>query len=300
MYRRRARSLCLTVALAAPLALAGCSAFTADLPETPGRERIATGFYPLQFVSERVAGDHAVVANVTAPGQEPHDVELSVQQTVEVARADLVVYERGFQPALDDAVTNSAQGVVIDAADVVALRTASPGGELDAHFWLDPLLLGEMADPIADALAELDPEHADVYASNAESLRRDLARLDQDYRAGLAGCARDLVVVSHDAFGYLSRYGLRFEAIAGLSPDAEPTPSDLARLQRVIEEEGITTVFGERLASAALVDTLATDTGVTTAVLDPIEGLTDQTENEDYLSLMQSNLAALRRANQCP
>jgi zinc transport system substrate-binding protein len=108
------------------------------------------------------------------------------------------------------------------------------------------------------------------------------------------------VVVSHDAFGYLEKYGIHFEAIAGLSPDAEPTPADLGRLHQLIEDEGITTVFGERLAPPALVDTLARDAGVTTAVLDPIEGLTDETEGEDYLTLMTQNLDALRVGNGCP
>ena len=107
-------------------------------------------------------------------------------------------------------------------------------------------------------------------------------------------------MVSHDAFGYLGRYGLTFEAIAGLSPDAEPTPADLGRLQELIETEGITTVFGERLAPPDLVETLASDAGVDTAVLDPIEGLSDETEGEDYLSLMRANLDALRAANGCP
>ena len=117
---------------------------------------------------------------------------------------------------------------------------------------------------------------------------------------GLRGCERQTVVVSHDAFGYLAKYGLRFEAIAGLSPDAEPTPADLARLQQLIDTDGITTVFSERLVSPRLSQTLADDMGITTAVLDPIEGLSDETADEDYLSLMRENLAALELANGCP
>jgi zinc transport system substrate-binding protein len=107
-------------------------------------------------------------------------------------------------------------------------------------------------------------------------------------------------VVSHDAFSYLSRFGLRVESIVGLSPDAEPTPADLARLQELIRTEGITTVFSERLVSPRLAQTLADDLGVRTAVLDPIEGLSDQTADDNYVSLMLSNLTALEEANGCP
>ena len=297
--------------LAGSALLAGCSAFSEGDGVGDGDVRVATGFYPLQFVTERVGGDLVSVDNLTVPGKEPHDLELTVGETAAVARADLVVFERGFQPAVDDAVETSAEGKLVDAADVVELRHADAEdheeseedhdhGDLDPHFWQDPMLVADLADAVAGALSQLDEDHADEFAANAAALRTDLETLDASYVAGLSGCERDTVVVSHDAFGYLEKYGLHFEAIAGLSPDAEPTPSDLARLQQLIEDDGITTVFGERLAPPALVDTLASDTGVTTAVLDPVEGLTDETEDEDYLTLMAENLDALRAANGCP
>ena len=114
-----------------------------------------------------------------------------------------------------------------------------------------------------------------------------------------AACERDTVVVSHEAFGYLERYGMHFEGIAGLSPDAEPTPAVLAELEDLIADEGITTVFSERLASPAMAESLAKDTGVETAVLDPIEGPGEGDDASDYVALMQQNLAALQRANGC-
>ncbi len=107
-------------------------------------------------------------------------------------------------------------------------------------------------------------------------------------------------MVSHDAFGYLgARYDLDLQAINGISPDAEPSPAHLRELSDLIESEGITTVFSETLASPAMADTLASDLGLETAVLDPIEGLGDDTADEDYLSLMRANLAALQEANGC-
>ena len=105
--------------------------------------------------------------------------------------------------------------------------------------------------------------------------------------------------MSHQAFAYLERYGPHFEPIAGLSPDSEATAADLARLQGLIPEDGVTTVFSERLVSPKMAETLAEDLGVETAVLDPIEGLSDETADEDYLSLMRENLTALQQANGC-
>jgi zinc transport system substrate-binding protein len=292
--------------LLSSVVLSGCAAFTndsADSADSTGGVQVAAAFYPFQFVADRVSGGHADVHNLTAPGGEPHDLEPTVAQTALIAQADLVVYERGFQPSVDAAVDENATGDLLDVADVVDLVPFRDHGvdsdEIDPHFWQDPLLLAQVGDAVADQLSKVDPAHADDYEANAADLRSDLEQLDQEYTDGLSGCERDTIVVSHDAFGYLQRYGVTMEAILGLSPDSEPTPADLARLQDLIRTKGITTVFSETLASPKTAETLADDMGVKSEVLDPIEGLSDETADEDYLSLMRSNLAALEEANGC-
>ncbi len=281
----------MTVLLAAALLLGGCAALADD--ETPDDSVVAAAFYPLEYAAERIADGHVPVESLTSPGVEPHDLDLGVGETATLARASVVVYEEGFQPAVDAAVETNATGTLVDAAEVVDLDTD------DLHFWLDPLLMADLGDGIAAALAEADPEHADDFTANAADLRSDLEALDGEYSSGLDTCARDTVVVSHDAFGYLSRYGPDFEPIAGLSPDAEPTTADLARLNDLIRAEGITTVFSETLVSPEMAEILAGDLDIDSGVLDPIEGLGDTTADEDYLSLMRANLAALQKANGC-
>ncbi len=304
--------LVLAGCLGATSVLTGCAAFSDD--EQSGSEiRIVAAFYPLQFVAERVAGDVVEVDTLAQPGVEPHDLELTIKETGLIAAASLVVYEKDFQPAVDDAVDQNAEGDVLDVsgpADLVTFESehAHDEGEadhghthdgLDPHFWQDPMRMADVADAVADSLAEIDPDHADEYAANAADLRADLEQLDATYTSGLANCERSTVVVSHDAFGYLSRYGIHIAPIAGLSPEAEPTPADLAKLHDLIKRDGITTVFSETLAPPQLSETLAKDAGVGTEILDPVEGLTDDTADEDYLSLMERNLAALEKANGC-
>jgi len=313
------RSLPLTSLLVATVLLAGCGQMGDDA-SGDGRRAVAS-FYPLAWVTERVAGDDWTVENLTQPGQEPHDLELDIAQTAALEDADLIVLEEGFQPAVDGTV-EGAEGPVLDAAAVVDLLPASEEedehageteeehaehadeeghdhGDTDPHFWLDPLLVADFADAVADELAEVDPDAASTYADNAAALRTELESLDADYTEGLASCERTTTVVSHQAFAYLARYGLDFEPIAGLSPDAEATAADLARLQQLITDDGVTTVFSERLVSPKMAETLADDLGVSTAILDPIEGLSDDTADEDYLSLMRENLTALQQANGC-
>lgn len=318
----RSRSLTLASTLTATVLLAGCGQSGAADSDS-GRQAVAA-FYPLAWVTERVAGDDWEVTNLTQPGGEPHDLELGISQTADLDEADVVVFQHDFQPAVDEAVENVSDAVLVDAEEAVDLRSIEEQheghedehgdehadeehseddghdhGDIDPHFWQDPLLMADMADAVAEGLAEVDADGAAAYRANAEELRAELEDLDAEFTEGLAACERDTVVVSHEAFGYLERYGVHFEGIAGLTPDAEPTPAVLAELEELIASEGITTVFSERLASPAMAESLASDTGVETAVLDPIEGPGDGDGATDYVALMQQNLAALQQANGC-
>ncbi len=285
--RLRVLAVAGVLALAAPL-LAGCST-----AHGTGRT-VVTSFYPLQYVAQRIVGTHAKVTNLTHPGQEPHDLELTVRQTAQVEDAEVLVYEKGFQSAVDDAVSQVGPDHVVDAA-----RAAGLSGD-DPHFWLDPTKLSKVAVALERQVAAADPAHAADYSRNLASLRRDLAALDRSFRTGLASCRTTTIVVSHDAFGYLGRrYGLEVVGINGLSPDAEPSPAHVRALQDLIRRDGITTVFSEELGSRAFADSLAGDLGIKAAVLDPIEGLSDATAGQDYLSLMRRNLRTLQKANQC-
>jgi zinc transport system substrate-binding protein len=277
------------------LPLTACAASAAD----DGRVQVTAGFYPLAWVAERVGGRYVDVTGLTDPGVEPHDLEPTFARTVALAAADLVVVEHGLQPAIDEAVGQDAEGRVLDTTSVAPLERSGHGAP-DPHFWLDPERLATVGDAVAADLSEIDPAHASAYAANASALRSDLERLDHEFAAGLAGCARHVIVSSHDAFGYWAKYGIEVAPVAGLTPDAEPTPAGIARLQQLIRQEGITTVFSERLASPALTDSLARDLGLRTAVLDPVEGLTSDDSHDDYLSLMHANLSALEEANGCP
>jgi zinc transport system substrate-binding protein len=288
------RTLALTaVALVAPLVV-GCGGTSSGADSRRGAVSVVTSFYPLQYVAERVAGGHADVVNLTQPGREPHDLELTVRQTASIVDADVVVYEKGFQPDIDDAIDQNGPEHVLDAGSVADLSGDDP------HFWLDPTRLSAVAAAFERQVADADPAHARDYARRLSRLRADLAHLDGAYKRGLADCRLDTVVVSHDAFGYLAeRYGLDVVSVNGLSPDAEPSPAHIRQLQDLIRRDGITTVFSERLASPEFAESIAHDLGIDAAVLDPIEGLGDGTADQDYLSLMRTNLSALRQANGC-
>src|SRR5690348_6817008 len=283
MYRRLVPLAALLL-----LPLVACSATGDD-----GRPTVVASFYPLQYVVQQIAGDRVRIVNLTAPGVEPHDLDPTVKQVAEISAADLVVYEDGLAPAVDKAVSSNAGKHGLDVDPYVDLVGDNP------HFWLDPLRLQKAAVAVEKRLKVIDPSHASEFKANAITLLKRLAVIDAEYSGTLRGCKRKLVVSTHDAFGYQKRYGLEFAAIAGLSPDAEPSPKHLDQLRQLIQSAGLTTVFNETIASPKMADTLAHDLGLKTAVLDPIEGVA-KGSGADYASLMRANLKALSVANDCP
>ena len=306
------RRIARTLLVAAALSVAGCGA--SPHPAGGGdtdRLRVVASFYPLQWATQQVAGRYASVGSLTKPGAEPHDLELTPRDVATVADADLVVYLHGFQPAVDDAVAQEADGRRLDvskAADLSLTYTpieegkqhSQEAGATDPHFWLDPVRLGAVVSVVADRLATLDPGHAAQLHRNATALQRRLSELDRAYRAGLTHCANPDLVTSHNAFGYLAqRYGLTQVGITGLTPDNEPTPGDLADITAFVRAHHVKTIYYETLVSPAIAKTIAAETGASTEVLDPIEGLTKESQGRDYLQVMQANLANLRRGQPC-
>ena len=285
--------------------LTGCDDATGSAADDTA---VVASAYPFAYVAERIGGGDVSVQNLTGSGVEPHDIELTPQQVADVGEADLVLYEAGFQPAVDDAVELSGQSedTLLDVADVVPLEDTGAtteddaGSELDPHVWLDPRHMTAITEAVAGALAAADPDNAGAYRQRANALVDDLTALDRDFAQGLSDCARSTVVTSHDAFGYLAlRYSLEMVPIAGIEPSQEPSPAEQAAIADTVAAEGVTTIFTEELVSPAVADSIADETGAQTATLSPIEGLSDDTSDEDYLSLMRANLSALEEANGC-
>lgn len=267
------------------------------------RLRVVAGFYPLFEAAQRVAGGRAEVTNLTPAGTEPHDLELTSREVDTIEGADLVLYlGAGFQPAIEE-VAKRSEGVAIDVIEgLPRLEAAGQEEGSDPHFWLDPALFGRVVEEVQMVLADLDPAGAGAYRANADAYRRQLGLLDDEFGRRLASCERRVIVTAHAAFGYLARrYALTQEPIAGISPESEPDPARLAELTELVRRTGTTTIFSETLMSPKVAETLAREAGVSTAVLNPLEGLTEEevAAGADYLSIMRDNLDILAEALGC-
>ncbi|NKZ01771.1 zinc ABC transporter substrate-binding protein [Nocardiopsis dassonvillei subsp. albirubida] len=298
---------------------------------------VVTGVYPLEWLAERIGGDRVAVVQLTEPGTEPHDLELTGRQVAEVSESDIAFYVEGLQPAVDEAIAQEASESAFNVADIVELHPVGEDGhdhaedgahaeeeghdhaedeahseeeaaaeeehdhgEYDPHFWLDVDLMAQTAQALGDRMAEVNPEGADGYAQGVEAVTAELEAIGQEYEEGLSSCEHDEVVVGHTAFTYLTEaYGLEQIGVSGVDPETEPSPSQIAAITDIVDERGIGTVFTEPLMPAATAETIAAETGAQVEVLDPLEGVTEDSPGDDYPSIMRGNLEALTTALSC-
>ncbi|MGO4244465.1 metal ABC transporter substrate-binding protein, partial [Janibacter sp. RAF20_2_2] len=220
---------------AAILAVTGCGTGDDGGSGSDGRLSVATSFYPLQHAAEQVGGEHVEVTNLTKPGAEPHDLELTPKQVLEATKADALVYLADFQPSVDDAAAEAGDSAM-DVSPFARLDIESDEheehdheegeeghaghdhGGTDPHFWLDPTRYADVVDAIGERFAEADPEHAADYRANAEAFSKQLTQLDEDLTEGLQDCTSTDLVTGHSAFAYFAdRYGLHQESVSGLT-----------------------------------------------------------------------------------
>ncbi|WP_327584321.1 zinc ABC transporter substrate-binding protein [Nonomuraea sp. NBC_00507] len=286
---------------------------SAQTSASGAKPEVVAAFYPLQWLTEQVGGSDVQLTTLTAPGVEPHDLELGVKQVSDIQNAALTVYIKGVQPAVDDAV---AADTSFDAATAV---TTLPAGEhaeeeahaeeeghaeeehgheeagYDPHIWLDPSRLATVATKLGERLAAADAAHAQAYKDRAAKTAAALGTLDQEFTKGLTTCKAKTLVTAHEAFGYLAdRYKLKQVGIT-LDPETEPSPARLSEVAKIAKAEGVTTIFTEALVSPKVAEVLASQVGAKTAVLDPLESK----PSGDYLSAMRDNLKTLQTALGC-
>lgn len=276
-------------------------------PAPSGKLEVVASFYPMAFFASQIGGEKALISDITPAGAEPHDYEPTSQDMAKIEKSSLIILNGGGLEAWGNALKQNidpTRTTLVVAGDGLATEHMEEGGKtiIDPHVWLSPPLAETMVDKIAEGFVTADPTNAEYYRNNAVALKKRLSDLDVTYMKGLADCQRRDIITSHAAFGYLAvAYGLQQVAITGISPDAEPSAQQLAKIVSFAKEQGVKYIFFESLASPKLAETIASEIGAQTLVLNPIEGLTDKelAQGKDYFTEMTTNLTHLETALQC-
>ncbi|OIO15200.1 ABC transporter substrate-binding protein [Candidatus Gottesmanbacteria bacterium CG11_big_fil_rev_8_21_14_0_20_37_11] len=294
--------LVILVGIAGVLLLTGKS----NRENVKGKIRVSASFYPLAHFARQAGGNKIDVVQILPMGIEPHDFEPSPSDIGRIYNSNLFIYNgAGFEPWADKIVDDlEGKGVVIlkmsDYFDL--LKTDKDKTVTDPHIWVDPVNAKREMELISEALIKIDKSNENYYQEKSHEYISKLDILNKEMIVGLGDCSRNEIIVSHNAFSYLSkRYNFQTLSIAGISPDQEPSPRSIGETAKLAKEKNIKYIFFETLVSPKLSETLAKEVGAKTLVLNPVESLTSEeiAQNKDYISLMEDNIINLKLALSC-
>lgn len=271
------------------LALPSCTAGGEDDGVT-----VVASIYPLAFVAERIAGGRAEVIDLTPPGSDAHDVELSLDDRAAIEEADVVAYlgPIGFQPQVE-AAARDTDAVIADYSTGRDLREGD-----DPHVWLGAGFAEEAAEDILDALIEADPEGQQAYRARYARLFDEDRRLENEMATAIQRCRHTVAIVTHEAFGHLlPGPPYRQLGLSGPDPEGEPTADRLRQAEAAVAAGTAGAVFHEETDEGRRVGrAVAADLGVPAL---PLWTLESKPETGDYFSRMRDNIRSLKEGLGC-
>jgi len=295
--------------------LAGCSSksiSTSNNSENESKKiKIVTTFYPVYEFTKNVAKENADIKLLIPSSIEPHEWEPTPKDVGAIQNADLFIYNSPYMetwvPNIEKSLDNKKSSFIEASSGISLIKgqeneeehsTNNNSEQMDPHVWLSPVLAQKEVQNITKALINIDPAHKAEYKKNSDNYIKRLQALDEQYRTTLMNMKNKEIITQHAAFGYLTKqYGLVQVPIAGLSPSNEPSPSRLADLKQFAKSHDINTIFFEEVASPKVANTLANEIGAKTAVLNTLEGLSEDEQKQgiDYISVMENNLKILKK-----
>lgn len=295
--------------------------------------QIYTTVYPLTYFTERIGAEHVEVKSVYPAGANEHSFEPTQQDMIKLAEADLMFYVglglEGFIGKAKDTLKNenvqfiatsdSISDEELDAAaeaheeegheedgheedahgDEPAEEDSHDGhdhGSTDPHVWMSPVLSQKLAASIKDSLVEQDPDHAEDYENNYDTLVTELEELDESFVALSERVNKKTFFVSHSAFGYISEpYGFEQVAVAGLNSQDEPSQKELTEIVDLAKKEEIQYIVFEQNVSSNLTEVIQKEVGAEAVEMHNLGVLTQENiDNEEtYFTLMEKNLQTL-------
>lgn len=296
--------------------------------ETDVKIKVLASFYPLYEFSKNIGGEKADVSVFIPIGIEPHDWEPSTGDLLLLKTSEVFVYNGGgMEPFVKKMIDSGEYSDVLfvetthgidlikneehDEHEEEGDHTNEEESEesahdhdfpYDPHIWLDPILAKEQVMAIKDALIKVDADNAQYYEDNANAYSVKLDELDSKIKTELSDCKKDTFVSFHNAFTYFAnRYEIKSLPLTGMSPESEPTATELKDFIDYVRTNDIKVIFAEELVSPRLAQVLADEAGAQVMILSPLEGLSDEDSKagKSYLDKMENNLQSLKIALEC-
>ena len=266
-----------------------------------------------EFVKQ-VAGENITLDILMSPGVNPHTYEPSPLDASKIADADIVFYI-GIKYETSSLLklienTASTDTTLIEVGEEIDPIEFKDGehdhghddhdedghegheghdhGSEDPHFWFDPVRVAMAVEVIKDSLVSLDPANSSTYEANADNFISELTDLDAQVKELIESVPEDSrkIVTTHESLGYLeARYGIEVFAtiVPSLDSSDEISPSQIAGVIEVIEDNDIKILFVESEAPSVYAETVAAEAGIIAVTGLNVETLKDGQTYSDFL-----------------
>ncbi|MCP8968884.1 metal ABC transporter substrate-binding protein [Ectobacillus ponti] len=303
------KAAALSVLLGASLLFSGCLK-SPEATKQDGKLTVYTTIFPLADFTKKIGGDYVDVQSIYPAGADAHTFEPSQKQMVQIAKANVFVYNGAeLEPFVDKveqslkkekvSIVNASKGLALLKASDDEDATAGHEHDEDPHVWLDPLLAMKQAEAIKNALVKLEPSHKTEFEKNYEALAQQFTQLDQQFKDLVQHAKTKEVLVSHAAYGYWEhRYGIKQIAVTGVSSAQEPSQKQLAAIADTAKAHGIKYILFETFSTPRVAEVVQKETNTKALYLHHISTISDQDlkAKKDYFTLMEENLKALQTA----
>lgn len=275
---------------------------------------VYTTIYPIQYISEFIAGDHIQIKSVYPPGVDAHTYEPTSKEMTDIAKADALIYLGANMESFIDTIRSALASqdilfveigehqelfLTLEDEDHDHHHDEHDHGDVDPHIWLDPLRMITMGEIILETLINLDPAHEETFRAQFEQFEKNMITLDETFVETLKQKTQKDILVAHAAYGYWeNRYGIKQIPIKGLTIESEPSQQALTEIVDIATEKNIEYVIFEQAGSDRVVKIIQEHLGAEALYIHNLEVLTDTDieKQEDYLSLMKHNLSVLDQA----
>ena len=299
---------CLPLLLALCLLLAACGPRQAAPQDDGTLDLVATTYPVYLFAAEVTRGAENVTLTlmIDQPISCLHDYTLTVKDMKALERADgILLSGAGLEEAMEDALASVSDTPQIDCSqDITLLEGAEsdhhheegilPAGhehEADPHVWMDPNRACQMIQTLADGLAQLDPDQAALYASNAQLAVDQIQQAYPVMQAALADLPCRELITFHDGFRYFAQF-LDVPLLASIEEEegSEASAMEINEITQLVKEHQLPVIFTEVNGSDATANAISRETGCQVAQLTMLMDGPEEGDLSTYLEGVRSNV----------
>lgn len=254
---------------------------------------IITTTYPIEFATNYLYGEHSIVNSIYPDGTDTFTYKLSEKQLNDYSKKKLFIYNRvtNDKDIAVEFLKRNANMLIIDATYGMEITYD------EEELWLNPSNLLMMTQNIKNGLQEymtnsyLEKEIDKKY----EEIKVTLSELDANLKLTAENASRKKIVVNSDSLKYLEKYG--FEVISLDSTNEAVSDKTISSTIDSITNGEVKHIFLlENNDNSDAVKQVIDKTNVETYTFRRLDNIKeeDRDENNDYFTIMNSNIELLR------